>query len=164
MDDNTEHDDATVSTAANFKACGEHADYLIAKEIAGQDKMWGVSNERNDSSRGQLLSAGLSQAWAVDAVRHGVPADEAFGPPPPYYPEDWSGFRDYGSEVSNLVVAAAFLRQEIKRLIAKGEPTTRTPRKPEQKYTGDQPACLHPSNFDQQPAPPEVPVPEGFEH
>lgn len=144
MDQNT---GATANLA--FEQAGTQADYLIAKEIAGQDKMWGVSNERADSSHGQLLDAGVSQAFAVASVRHGVPHDEAFGPDPAFYPKDWSGFRNYGSEVSNLVVAAAFLRQEIKRLIAKGEPTVRTARKPEQKYIGDQPACLHPSNFDQ---------------
>lgn len=39
---------------------GQAADDLIAREIAGQDAMWGRSNERADSSRGQLLSAGLA--------------------------------------------------------------------------------------------------------
>lgn len=49
--------------------------------------------------------------------------------------------QDYGSDVANLAVAAAYIRQEIKRLIAHGADTTRTSRDPAtQPYTGDQPA------------------------
>ena len=118
---------------------GHRADEIIATEVLGQDKMWGVANERTDANSGQLLAAGASQAYALLVKRagQGVKAFE----PPPFYPTDWSGFRDYGSDVANLAVAVAFLRQEMKRLIAAGADTTRTSRNPAtQPYKGDQPA------------------------
>lgn len=118
---------------------GQAADDLIAREVAGQDAMWGRSNERADSSKGQLLEAGLSQALALHDRRAGNP--DAFDQAPEPYPEGWSGFRDYGSDVANLVVVAAFVRQEIKRLIAAGADTTRKSRDvATQPYTNDQPA------------------------
>ena len=126
------------ATERNALYSGEHADALIAAEVARQDKMWGVANERTDSSSGQLLNAGVSQALALVGERSGNA--DAFTAPPSLYPEDWSGFRTYGSEVANIVVAIAFLRQEAKRLIASGADTTRTSRNPQtQPYTGDQP-------------------------
>ena len=118
---------------------GQHADTIIAEEVARQDKMWGVSNERADANSGQLLAAGTSQALALIQKRLSGPS--AFDSPPAIYPPDWSGFRDYGSDVANIAVAAAFLRQEMKRLIAAGATVERTPRNPPaQPYTGDQPA------------------------
>lgn len=118
---------------------GEHADEIIAKEVAGQDKMWGVSNDRADANSGQLLSAGLAQLEALYLRRSGEAT--AFDEPPQVYPLGWSGFRDYGSDVANLAVVVAFLRQEMKRLIALGGSTYRKPRDPvTQPYTGDQPA------------------------
>lgn len=88
---------------------------------------------------GQLLRAGLAQLEALLLRRDGEA--DAFGAAPNIYPADWSGFRDYGSDVANLAVAAAYIRQEIKRLIAQGADTTRTSRDPAtQPYTGDQPA------------------------
>lgn len=118
---------------------GKKADELIAAEIEKQDRMWGVANERADSSHGQLLRAGLAQTIALHDRLEGDP--DAFSIPPTCYPADWSGFRDYGSNVANLVVAVAFFRQEIKRRIALGEDTTRKSRDPvAQPYTGDQPA------------------------
>jgi hypothetical protein len=118
---------------------GRKADEIIAKEVAGQDKMWGVANERTDSAKGQLLKAGVSQGIALIDKRAGNP--DAFAEPCDFYPADWSGFRDYGSDVANLAVAAAFLRQEMKRLIASGADTTRKSRDvATQPYTGDQPA------------------------
>jgi len=128
---------------ADFASAGQTADSLILNEIERQDKMWGVANERADTSNGELLLASLAQAIAVGAKRDGM--TDAFDSPPDVYPKDWSGFRDYGSEVSNLVVAAAFLRQEIKRLIASGADTTRTSRNPAtQPFTGDQPTTILP--------------------
>jgi hypothetical protein len=106
---------------------GREADAIIAKEVAGQDKMWGVANDRADSSQGQLLSAGLAQAYALWARRdNGTPitADDV----PSCYPKDWTGFRDYGSDIANLAVASAFFRQEIKRLLSEGADTTRLTR------------------------------------
>jgi hypothetical protein len=118
---------------------GQAADDLIAREVAGQDAMWGRANERADSSQGQLLRAGLAQLQALQFRRDGDAA--AFNSPPAIYPADWSGFRDYGSDVANLVVAAAFIRQEIKRLIASGADTTRKSRDvAQQPYGNDQPA------------------------
>lgn len=118
---------------------GQAADDIIASEVSRQDAMWGRSNDRADSSKGQLLQAGIASAIATEARRGGF--ENAFDGPPPVYPRDWSGFRDYGSDVANLAVAAAYLRQEIKRLIANGAPTHRLSRDPvAQPYTGDQPA------------------------
>lgn len=120
-------------------AAGHKADEIIAKEVSGQDKMWGVANERTDANNGQLLGAGLTQLGALFERRAGNP--DAFATPSTSYPADWSGFRDYGSDVANLAVAAAFIRQEMKRLIAAGADTTRTSRNvATQPYTGDQPA------------------------
>ena len=119
-------------------SAGLKADEIIAKEVSGQDQMWGVANERTDSNSGQLLAAGLAQAHALYARRV---TGEPIKNPPSCYPTDWSGFRDYGSDVANLAVAAAFIRQEMKRLIAAGADTTRTSRNPAtQPYVGDQPA------------------------
>lgn len=117
---------------------GQAADDIIASEIARQDAMWGRANERADTRHGELLQAGLAQAQATWLRRDG---QTAFDTPPPCYPVDWSGFRDYGSDVANLAVAAAFIRQEMKRLIDNGAPTIRTSRNPAvQPYSGDQPA------------------------
>ncbi len=127
-------------------AAGYRADELIAREVAGQDKMWGAANERADSSQGQLLAAGLSQAQALyDRRTIGKSID--YTNPPSTYPADWSGFRDYGSDVANLVVAIAYMRQEVKRLIADGASVTRLSRdQATQPYTGvDQPAQPFPS-------------------
>jgi hypothetical protein len=118
---------------------GRKADELIAAEVAGQDKMWGVANERADSTKGQLLEAGLAQVTALHRRRLGIIG--AFDDAPAIYPDDWSGFRDYGSDVANIVVGIAYLRQEAKRLIAAGADTTRTKRNPvTQPYKAEQPA------------------------
>lgn len=122
----------------DINEAGVKADELIAGEITRQDKMWGAANERADSTKGQLFDAGLSQALALKQRQLGVP--DAFDRPGPFYPVDWSGFRDYGSDVANIVVVIAFLRQEVKRKIANGEDTTRKSRNVEaQPYSGDQP-------------------------
>lgn len=125
---------------------GELADQMIAKEVAGQDKMWGPANERTDSANGQLLAAGVAQAAALlDRRVHGSPID--YRTPPTIYPSDWSGFRDYGSDVANLVVAVAYLRQEIKRLVANEADTTRLTRnEANQPYRYDQPAQAFPAD------------------
>lgn len=125
---------------ADHAAAGRQADEIIAGEVARQDKMWGVANERTDSAKGQLLNAGVSQAIALIYRREGH-TDAFTDGKPEFYPSDWSGFRDYGSDVANLAVVAAFVRQEMKRLIASGADTTRKSRDPvAQPYTGDQPA------------------------
>ena len=114
----------------NVTESGDLADLLIAREIRKQDDMWGVSNERADVTGGQLMHAGMAQLDALFDRQNGEP--DPFGQPPALYPTGWTGFRDYGSDVANLVVAVAFLRQEIKRKIAAGEDTTRLARRPDQ--------------------------------
>lgn len=117
---------------------GQKADALIATEVAIQDRMWGDSNDRTDATHNQLLSAGRAQLDFLDLKLKGVKADDALATiRDTVYPKSWAGFRDYGSNVANLVVAAAFIRSEIKRRIAIGEDTTRTKRG--QPYLGDQP-------------------------
>jgi hypothetical protein len=105
---------------------GEQADILIETEVSIQDRMWGDANERADSENNQLLAAGLAQLIALNYRVHGDTG--AFDTVPSVYPEGWDGFRDYGSNVANLVVAAAFIRSEIKRRILLGEDTTRAKR------------------------------------
>ena len=134
---------------------GEEADRLVAVEVAGQDKMWGVANERTDSASGQLLAAGLAQAHALYS-RRVAGTDIQMNNPPACYPTDWSGFRDYGSDVANLVVAIAFMRQEVKRLLAAKADTTRFTRdQAKQPYRYDQPAQAFPAD-------PAAPVADAF--
>ena len=129
----------SMGVTMDHAAAGREADKIIAGEVDRQDKMWGVANERTDSAKGQLLGAGLAQLEALYERRAGNL--DAFKLPSTSYPNDWNGFRDYGSDVANLAVAAAFIRQEMKRLIASGADTTRTSRNvATQPYTGDQPA------------------------
>lgn len=113
-------------------SAGVTARHLIAKEIEGQDKMWGATNDRADATLGQLLNAGLAQAVAIRDTRSEHQMANRAGcfdnAKREFYPADWNGFRDYGSDVANLVVAAAFIEQEIKRLIADGASTYRAPR------------------------------------
>jgi hypothetical protein len=124
---------------------GVQADNLIAAEIARQDRMWGVSNERAALADGQLLLAGAAQLDFILLAREGFfSRREAEEIARGVYPKGWTGFRDYGSDVANLV-AAAFIRQEIKRLIAGGASTFRSSRSvTEQPYTNAQPAVIEP--------------------
>ena len=110
------------------RLAGEIADKLIAKEVSIQDAMWGDANERADSTRNQLIVAGSAQIVVAMGKIAGVSGDDAVAFAKPYYPSDWNGLRDYGSNVANLVVAAAFIRSEIKRRILLGEDITRTKR------------------------------------
>lgn len=109
---------------------GDLADSLIRTEVQVQDKMWGDANDRADTTKGQLLAAAHAQVDAIRMIRH-----LAYGRETAFtisrhqnYPKDWNGFRDYGSDVANLVVAAAYLRNEIKRMITDGESITRSKR------------------------------------
>jgi hypothetical protein len=99
---------------------------LITAELARQDTLWGKLNERADASQGQLLYAGTATLDALIERRAGDPY--SFTRVPDIYPDDWDGFRDYGPDVPNLVVAIAFLTQEVKRLILNGESTERLSR------------------------------------
>lgn len=101
------------------------ADELIAAEIGRQGRMWGV--ERDDTTSGEMQGAAMAQLDFVGMRQDGEPlalkwAEDA------WYPENWCGFRDYGSDVANLAVAAAYIRNEIARKIRAGESTERTSR------------------------------------
>lgn len=105
---------------------GYKADALIATEVAVQDRMWGDANERADSTLNQLIDAALAQIVVTKAILNND--EDPVGVAGPFYPTGWDGLRSYGSNVANLVVAAAYLRSEIKRRILLGEDTTRTKR------------------------------------
>lgn len=112
----------------DLNAAGQKADELIAAEVTVQDKMWGAANERADAENNQMVGAALTQIMLVFQEGLGHPTEEALDISRELYPPDWDGFRSYGSTVANLVVAAAYIRSEIKRRIAAGEDTTRTKR------------------------------------
>lgn len=105
------------------------ADELIAAEVARQDRMWGAENERADISNRQLHLAALAQLDFLELRESGRTNEEALHMAKGFFfPDDWGGFRDYGSAVANLVVAAAYIRQEIARRVRAGESTHRTSR------------------------------------
>jgi len=107
-------------------------DELVSAELAKQNQMWGRMNQRADTSQGQLFHAGIAQIDALFDRQNGEP--DAFASPPAVYPEDWSGFRDYGSDIANLVVAVSFFTQEIKRKLINGEDYTRLARGADQVF------------------------------
>jgi hypothetical protein len=105
------------------------ADELIEKEFQGQMAMWGANNERADATDNQLTLAAAAQLTLVVAKHEGAPVKEAISKiQKDVYPSDWNGFRDYGSQIANLVVAAAYIKSEINRRLKLGEDTTRTKR------------------------------------
>lgn len=106
------------------------AEELIAAEVAYQDSLWGSASERADISEGQCHDAAVAQLVALGAKREGAASEMAFSHVCGgyYFPESWSGFRDYGSDIANLVVAAAYITQEIRRRLLLGEDTTRSKR------------------------------------
>jgi len=110
------------------QAAGELADKLIATEVAIQDRMWGDTNERADSTNNQLFHAGVAQTALVAELFEGQSQEAAVATAKQLYPADWDGFRSYGGSIPNLVVAVAFFRSEIKRRILLGEDVTRTKR------------------------------------
>lgn len=116
-------------TTQEQSTAGALADKLIATEVAIQDRMWGDANERADSTNNQLLDAALAQQVLLGTkLKAGATSEDAVEEALGFYPKGWDGLRDYGSHVANLVVAAAYLRSEIKRRILLGEDTTRTKR------------------------------------
>lgn len=120
-------DDTTKSQLAEY--AGHLADSLIATEVAIQDKMWGAP--RKDASNCQLLKAAHAQIIYLAMKLEGTdPVAASDLAKAAVYPKDWdvSAFRDYGSNIANLVVAAAFLRSEIKRRVLIGESTDRAKR------------------------------------
>jgi hypothetical protein len=107
-------------------------DELLTAELSLQNQKWGHLNERADVSNGELFCAALGQLDAIFDRRNGEP--DAFESVPEVYPEGWSGFRSYGGDIPNIIVAAAFLLQEAKRLALAGEDYTRLARRPDQPY------------------------------
>ncbi|WP_315740001.1 hypothetical protein [Bradyrhizobium sp. SZCCHNR1093] len=105
---------------------------LVFAEISKQNEMWGAMNECADVTNGELLMAGIGQLDAVFDRRNGD--ETAFDEPPMIYPQNWSGFRSYGGDIPNIIVAAAFALQEAKRLLMNGEDPTRLARRPDQKF------------------------------
>lgn len=113
---------------ADQKVAGDIADTLIELEVSIQDKMWGDDNERAAVTGNQMTHAAVSQLVVAAAKHSGVPSDGAVEIGKTFYPPDWDSLRDYGSVIANLVVAAAFIRSEIKRRILLREDTMRTKR------------------------------------
>ena len=111
------------------------ADELVTAELAKQNAMWGRLNERADVANGELFQAGLGQFDSIFDRRNGDEA--AFDEPPMIYPEGWSGFRSYGGDIPNIVVGIAFMTQEVKRLLLKGEDYTRLARRPDLTYNAE---------------------------
>ena len=117
------------------KHAGLVADGLVNTELHLQNKMWGINNERTPIDDRQLMHAAMAQLYALNRKQNGV--KDAFDVPPYIYPPNWSGFRGYGSDIANLVVATAFLLQEIKRKLVAGEDYIRSSRPLTKSYTGD---------------------------
>lgn len=114
------------------------ASKLVEAEILRQVEMWGPKHESTQVDQGEMMRAAMAQLVCLGARQSGNP--DAFDKLPGIYPRNWSGFRDYGSDVANLVVAAAFIQQEIARKILAGEDMTRTRRdRATQPYYGTQP-------------------------
>jgi hypothetical protein len=104
-----------------------NANRKVQAEMERQNRMWGIG--RDDHANGELMFAAMAQLDELSIKQDGV--TDAFSEPHVLFPENWSGFRDYGSDVANLVVAAAWIQQEIARKLRAGEDDTRTSRDPE---------------------------------
>jgi hypothetical protein len=111
------------------------ADELVTAELAKQSQMWGRASERSDAANGELMLAGMAQLDALYIRQLGDP--HAFEEPPEIFPENWSGFRDYGPDIPNLVVSIAFLFQEVKRKLMIGEDYARLARSADQPYIAE---------------------------
>lgn len=114
----------------------QHAALLAFGELGRQVAMWGAENERADATKGQMMMAAMAQLRYLDTrrMRGNVDVLCLKCAKDEYYPMDWSGFRDYGSDVANLAVAAAYLISEMARKIRNGESTERLSRRPDQAY------------------------------
>jgi hypothetical protein len=99
----------------------------VQAEMERQNRMWGIG--RPDHANGELTYAAIGQLVALADRQDGD--ETSFDKVPADFPPNWSGFRDYGSDIANLVVAAAWLQQEIARKLRAGEDDTRTSRNPE---------------------------------
>lgn len=102
----------------------------VTEEIFRQNRMWGDLSERSDVDTGELLMAGI--AHAEDAYHRDLGYTEEVLPATyPFHPDC---FRNYGSKFATLVVAAAFIHQELAHLILEGADTTRRPRDSAEAY------------------------------
>lgn len=127
---------STPLHVGNIAAAAAKARELIAAEVAIQNRMWESDNARADYKNGELMSAAMASLDLVALKEIGkleshtavkIAQDD-------FYPANWSGFRDYGSKIANLVVAAAFIENQIKLALFDGEDFTRAKRQPEQTY------------------------------
>lgn len=118
----------------------ETARNLIDSEVATQQKMWGEDVVRVDCADGQLVQAAqascLLTMLKADVGFVGTAQQAEKLAADAFYPANWSGFRDYG-DTYNLVVAAAFLQNEIARRVFVGDDYSRKPRAPEQVYNAE---------------------------
>jgi hypothetical protein len=119
-----------------FKA-EQITDELISAELAKQNQSFGPMSARSDIHNGEYQHAGMAQIDALFDRQNGEP--DPFGSTPEIFPQHWSGFRDYGSDVANLVVAVAFFTQEIKRKLLAGEDYIRLARTAQQPFAADAP-------------------------
>lgn len=111
---------------------------LTRSEVNVQMKMWGKNNERADSVKREMMAAAMAQLDLVAIKSAGLRSREAVKiAKADFYPENWDGFRDYGTDVANLQVAAAFLISEMARLLIAGQDFERAKR--EQPYTAATP-------------------------
>lgn len=120
---------------AEFQKTGDCVDQMIEKEVNVQIAMWGASRLKSSINSSQLLSAAIASASAIWADR--TMPEEPGGrvaafevAKENYYPSDWdpTAFRDYGSDVANLIVAIALLRNQVLDMVSNGEDTTRSRR------------------------------------
>lgn len=129
--------------AGNQEAAAEFARKLLETEVATQMKMWGDVN-RVDGANGELMRAAMTSLDLVFLKTEGKLESHTAEKiaRSDFYPENWqpNAFRDYGTRIANLVVAGAFIQNEIVRCLVNGEDWTRAPRPVEKSYTGTQPA------------------------
>jgi hypothetical protein len=120
----------------NPEAAFKKATEIVLSELGVQMRMWGTQNERADASDREMMCAAMAQLDLVALKgigglrsREAVKVAHA-----DFYPKNWDGFRDYGTDVANLGVAGAYLISEIARKLIAGEDFERAPRPTEQSY------------------------------
>lgn len=107
---------------------------LVRTELNVQMRMWGKNNERADSVNREMMDAAMAQLDLVKIKSAGLRSREATKiAHEDFYPQNWDGFRDYGTDSANLAVAAAYLVSEIARLLLSGKDYERAAR--DQSYT-----------------------------
>lgn len=111
---------------------------LVRGEVAVQMRMWGQHNERADAKDRELMRASMAQLDLIFIKAAGLRSREAIKiAKEDFYPENWNGFRDYGTDVANLQVAAAYLVSEIALKLISGEDFARAPRPSSENYPTD---------------------------